>query len=105
MCSNVFTVNSKMYFLFNILALILVKSFISVDSNTTIASEDPQNLRTTSSDLTNVLQDNDRMAVAADTTQWFSQRIVTERPTTEFVTQRKDTTTDAERYTTVSVLE
>ena len=96
-----------MYFVFNILILILIKTFISVGSNTTTTSKgmDEQNASTTSRDTFNAIQDNDSIDLAADTTLWFSQRLVTEEPAL-YVTQRKTPLFDVdstERYTQVSL--
>ena len=109
MCLNVFRVNSKMYFVFNILVLILVKTFISVGSNTTTYPKDSnnQNLRTTSSDILNAIADNDTNDLAIETTNWSGIRLATETPTTLYVIQRKTTISDidsTERYTQVTNL-
>jgi hypothetical protein len=98
-----------MKFLFKILALILFKTLTSAETNTTTVSNglSDQTLRTTFTKIFNTFS-NDTIALESGTTNWFSdgQRIVTERPTTLYVTERRKLTLEpnpVSKYAEVSL--
>ncbi len=98
-----------MKFLFKILALILFKTLTSAETNTTAVSNglSDQTLRTTLTKIFNTFS-NDTIALESGTTNWFSdgQRIVTERPTTLYVTERRTFTREpipVSKYAEVSI--